>query len=572
MGRSAAGRALDLPVEARGAALGAALGVYVAGGALALWAAARAARGVLRRQGRAAEGGAEAGGAGAGPGARFGRACALSGAGDLEGLRADLRAQLEEGLKGAAPTSKTSNTAKKGTVQEPRVRMLPTFVESLPSGEESGEFWALDLGGTNFRSVRVCLQKPVKTSRQSSTSRNRGSILFGGKPAILSREVPIPEGLLKGTADALFDFMAKSLLAHAAEIAATEGPPAEGGGRPKFHPGQFSPDIGFTFSYPCEQTSLRAGTLVKWTKGFSASGAEGQDVVQLLQRALKRAGCPGASIKALVNDTVGTLAAAMHKDKAAVIGMILGTGTNAAYVERLDRIEKLDSAAGAASDAKMVVNCEWGNARSPSFPFVEADFEVDNMSPNPGQQTFEKMVSGLYLGDLARRSLVHLLRDGALQGLGVSPQVQQALQTALLRSALPTSAVSDIDAAETSLEGVRTKLKATLGVQECPDAFCALAQSVCTSLRQRSGRMVAAGLAAILDNHTAAWGDSGGVRRVVAIDGGLYAHYPRLRAAIREGLDELLGADANIELTEVSDGSGLGAALLAASALSYNYS
>ena len=311
---------------------------------------------------------------------------------------------------------------------------------------------------------------------------------------------------------------------------------------------------------------------MKWTKGFSASGAEGQDVVQLLQRALKRAGCPGASIKALVNDTVGTLAAAMHKDKAAVIGMILGTGTNAAYVERLDRIEKLDSAAGAASDAKMVVNCEWGNARSPSFPFVEADFEVDNMSPNPGQQTFEKMVSGLYLGDLARRSLVHLLRDGALQGLGVSPQVQQALQTALLRSALPTSAVSDIDAAETSLEGVRTKLKATLGVQECPDAFCALARSVCTSLRQRSGRMVAAGLAAILDNHTAAWGDSGGVRRVVAIDGGLYAHYPRLRAAIREGLDELLGADANIELTEVSDGSGLGAALLAASALSYNYS
>jgi len=571
MGGRAAGRALDLPVEARGLARGAALGVYLAGGTLALWAAARAAREVLRRRGQGAEGSAEEGGAEEDPGARFGQTCALAGAGDLEGLRADLRAQLQEGLKGATPTDKTSNTAKKGTVQEPRVRMLPTFVESLPSGEENGEFWALDLGGTNFRSVRVCLQKPVKTSRQSA-SRNRGSILFGGKPVILSREVPIPEALLKGTADALFDFMAENLLAHAAKIAATEGPPTEGGGRPKFNPGQFFPNIGFTFSYPCEQTSLRAGTLVKWTKGFSASGAEGQDVVQLLQRALKRAGCPGASIRALVNDTVGTLAAAVHKDKAAVIGMILGTGTNAAYVERLDRIEKLESAGGASPDAKMVINCEWGNARSPSFPFVEADFEVDNMSPNPGQQTFEKMVSGLYLGDLARRSLIHLVRDGALQGLGVSLQVQQALQAALLRSALPTSLVSDIDSAEASLEGVRTQMKATLGVQDCPDVFCALSQSVFASLRQRSGRMVAAGLAAILDNHTAAWGDSGGKRRVVAVDGGLYEHYPRLRAAIREGLDELLGADANIELIEVSDGSGLGAALLAASALSYNYS
>ena len=573
MGRSAAGRALELPVEARGAALGAALGLYVAGGALALWAAARAVRRGLRERGlagaRALEGAAEE----EGPAARFGRACGLAGEGELEGLRADLRAQLEEGLKGASATDKTSKTAKRGTIKEPRVRMLPTFVESLPSGEEDGVFWALDLGGTNFRSVRVRLQKPVKPSRQSvGATRSRSSILFGSKPMVLAREVPIPEELLTGTADALFDFMAKNLLAHAAEIAAAEEPPAAGGGRAKFSPAAFSPDIGFTFSYPCEQTSLRAGRLVKWTKGFSVTGAEGEDVVQLLQRAMKRAGCPGASIKALVNDTVGTLAAAVHKDKAAVVGMILGTGTNAAYMERLDRIEKLDSAAKASPEDNMVINCEWGNARSPAFPFVEADFEVDNISPNPGEQTFEKMVSGLYLGDLVRRSLVHLLRDGSLGEVGVSPGAQRALQTALLGSTLPTSAVSEIDSDTSSLEQVRHTLEAALKVPECPDEFCVLAQTVCASLRQRSGRMVAAGLAAILDNHTAAWGASQGKRRVVAVDGGLYEHYPRLRQAIHDGLAELLGPDSGVEFTEVSDGSGLGAALLAATALSYNYS
>merc|ERR1711903_87463 len=119
MGRSAAGRALELPVKARGAALGAALGLYVAGGALALWAAARAVRRGLRERGldgaRAVKEAAEE----EGPAARFGRACGLAGEGELEGLRAE----LEEGLKGASATDKTSKTAKRGTIKEPRVRM-----------------------------------------------------------------------------------------------------------------------------------------------------------------------------------------------------------------------------------------------------------------------------------------------------------------------------------------------------------------------------------------------------------------------------------------------------------------
>lgn len=35
------------------------------------------------------------------------------------------------------------------------VKMLPTFVRSTPDGTEHGEFLALDLGGTNFRVLRV---------------------------------------------------------------------------------------------------------------------------------------------------------------------------------------------------------------------------------------------------------------------------------------------------------------------------------------------------------------------------------------------------------------------------------
>ena len=59
--------------------------------------------------------------------------------------------------------------------------------------------------------------------------------------------------------------------------------------------------LGLTFSFPVEQTALGAGRLLTWTKGFSATGAIGNDVVQLLQDALdkKQVGCKCC---ALVND------------------------------------------------------------------------------------------------------------------------------------------------------------------------------------------------------------------------------------------------------------------------------
>ena len=44
----------------------------------------------------------------------------------------------------------------------------------------------------------------------------------------------------------------------------------------------------FMFSFPCRQKGLAAGRLVTWTKGFTCSGVEGEDVVSLLRDAIKR--------------------------------------------------------------------------------------------------------------------------------------------------------------------------------------------------------------------------------------------------------------------------------------------
>jgi len=57
--------------------------------------------------------------------------------------------------------------------------------------------------------------------------------------------------------------------------------------------------LGFTFSFPCFQEGLTKARLVTWTKGFKCSGVEGEDVVLLLQKAIKQrqVSLPVASFK-----------------------------------------------------------------------------------------------------------------------------------------------------------------------------------------------------------------------------------------------------------------------------------
>lgn len=59
--------------------------------------------------------------------------------------------------------------------------------------------------------------------------------------------------------------------------------------------------LGFTFSFPVEQTALDRGKLLTWTKGFNAKNAVGNDVVKLLQDAFDRKHIHVKCV-ALVND------------------------------------------------------------------------------------------------------------------------------------------------------------------------------------------------------------------------------------------------------------------------------
>lgn len=60
-------------------------------------------------------------------------------------------------------------------------------------------------------------------------------------------------------------------------------------------------------------------------------------------------------------------------------------------------------------------------------------------------------------------------------------------------------------------------------------------------------------------------------RSVIALDGGLYEHYNKFRTCMKSTLNELLGEEVaeNIVVEHSNDGSGIGAALLAASHSQY---
>lgn len=91
------------------------------------------------------------------------------------------------------------------------------------------------------------------------------------------------------------------------------------------------------------------------------------------------------------------------------VGCIFGTGCNAAYMEDSGSIPKL-AHMNLPPDTPMAINCEWGafDNEHKVLPRTKYDIIIDKDSPRPGQQAFEKMIAGLYLGELFRLIMVDL--------------------------------------------------------------------------------------------------------------------------------------------------------------------
>ena len=99
--------------------------------------------------------------------------------------------------------------------------------------------------------------------------------------------------------------------------------------------------------------------------------------------------------------------ASAYSDPETIMGAIFGTGCNASYMENCGSIAKLG---GLPENLPMAINCEYGafDNEHKVLPRTPYDIIIDKESPRPGQQAFEKMIAGLYLGEVFRLIMVEL--------------------------------------------------------------------------------------------------------------------------------------------------------------------
>lgn len=422
--------------------------------------------------------------------------------------------------------------------------MYTTWVLGFPSGNEQGSYLTIDLGGSNLRVCWITLN-----GRDPESSKHDINLA--------QHKYEIKDDMKTGEASELWKFIAVSLQKF------IQDHDLNGKAQEPLR-------LGFTFSYPAIQDYIDQGVLQTWTKGFDIKNVEGKDVASQLREAMKRLELP-VELIAVINDTTGAMIASAYNDPDTVIGAIFGTGCNAAYMDKISNIPKLSNNEQTQSldpETPMAINCEYGafdNSRT-VLPVTKYDSTIDEDSPRPGEQAFEKLSAGLYLGEIYRLILLDLNSNKILlknHNLKDNKKFSEpyCIDTALL-SSLEDDTSSSLSESARALE---EKFDIVLSEEEL-----LLSQLIAHLIAIRGARLCACGIAAICRHQNITKGH-------VAADGSVANKHPRFKRRWARALGEILDWEENdwskdeddqnvgpIMLTSAEDGSGIGAAVIAA--------
>lgn len=402
------------------------------------------------------------------------------------------------------------------------LKALPTFVFNLPKGTEIGKFLTVDLGGTNLRIGLV-------------------ELLGSGQFTIKKDSKVIPDGLKSGSGKEIFKFIAQNIETF------LEHPEIEA---------ELPLKLGFTFSFPVQQESLAHGTILGWSKEIEGKDVIGMDAVALLQESLHSLGLDIA-VEALVNDTVGTLLAQIYRDDRTRMSVILGTGSNAAYVERCSQIPKLK---GKFNNGRTVINIEWGSfgdgCSCTILPSTRFDRILDLESKNANYQRYEKMMSGMYLGEIFRLILVEAVNKEIL--ITSSDLISKPY-------GIKTKDMSKFHAEfiNENIENCKMIIKGKFGINIRSDAEVQMLSKLCEIISLRSCYLCAVGITAV-HRHLLSWLSKEKIFSV-ALDGALYQKYPNYSKILQDLVCEMDmdggAADAcRVVLVMAEDLSSIGAA------------
>lgn len=291
--------------------------------------------------------------------------------------------------------------------------------------------------------------------------------------------------------------------------------------------------LGHTYSFPVNQTGINDAVLLRWVKEINVADAVGKKPNTLLFEAMQR-----KSLKivpnALINDTVGTFLVAAWHDYHTNVASIIGTGHNTCYLQKNHPL----------TGRAMIINLEAANFDI-NLPYTKYDNALDKESQAPGKARLEKMVAGVYLGELLRLMIVDLTKEQVL-----------------FRKAGNIGVIKDpykLEAQEIS--------KFILGFDYTKDFFSCTnfdvnsIQKLCVAIVKRAARLIAGtyiGTILHIDPNL-------DENQSIAIDGSIFEKMPHFKEELSKGIEKVLLNDrGKIELKLVNGGSGTGAAIAAA--------
>jgi hexokinase len=249
--------------------------------------------------------------------------------------------------------------------------MIPTYIEIGAEVPTNKRVIAIDAGGTNFRVATVYFDDNKKAVIENPR-------LY--KMPGVEREIGKDEFF-------------KTMAGYLKDVAGA------------------AQNIGFCFSYPTEMFPNKDGRVILLTKEVKAKQVQGQIVGENLLGAMTELGIESKKRVVILNDTVATLLAGKgvsDRKFSGYIGFILGTGTNCCYVEKNSNIKKTKDL---DPSKNQIINTESGGFQMPRRSKMDVAFEQSTLSP--GLHTFEKMISGAYIGPLCL-TVVKRAADGGL--------------------------------------------------------------------------------------------------------------------------------------------------------------
>ncbi|CAO3622571.1 unnamed protein product [Cunninghamella blakesleeana] len=435
------------------------------------------------------------------------------------------------------------------------VPMIPSFITKRPSGKEIGEYLTIALESNILKICDIQLKE-------------------GDFRIQHQQKYMISEELKTSDIHLLFDYMADCLEQFMMEYDLHHHNNNSSNNNNSIH-------LGFSFSFPILQTDIHRGTLMYWTKGYQCTSFMNQDVVLLLQQACQ---CRNINVKitALVNDTISTLMGFTYLHPQTDLCIILGTGINACYFEKLEKIKKWDQKKENEKDKKsfteMAINTEWGafDNEKRVLPLTIYDNKLDRESTNPKQQIYEKLISSYYLGEIVRNVMMQSIDRLYLFKGHSSRLLNQPMGFTSKHLMMALNDTTD------DLSIIQKRIlhhHFHLPISSITWMDCHMVKYICELVVKRAAQLAAAGIGALLShtnalfytNHlshpssfTSSSSSSSNVIHI-AMDGFLFESVPNFEKIMLSTLKEIFGTSIQerIKFVLAKDCSSLGASVAA---------